>query len=57
MTMFTFLDGYKTYIGGAVVFIAGGLRALEIIDEASYQALLAVGLSIGISGLRAALRR
>lgn len=52
-----FLDGKKTYVGGAVVFIAGGLHALKVIDQPTFEALVAVGGAIAAFGVRHAIAK
>lgn len=52
-----FLDGKKTYIGGGIVFIGGGLKALDIIDEETFKALLAIGGAITTYGIRHAIEK
>jgi uncharacterized membrane protein YfcA len=51
------LDGKKTFIGAAIIFIAGGLRALQKIDEETFNWIVAIGGSISVYGLRMALRK
>ncbi len=51
------LDGKKTYIGAAVIFLAGGLRALGKIDEETYQTLVTLGGAIAVFGLREAIKK
>lgn len=55
--VWSFLDGKKTYIGGAIVFIAGGLKALEIISQEVFEVLVAIGGSVTAYGLRYAIRK
>ena len=55
--VWSFLDGKKTYIGGAIVFIAGGLKALEIISQEVFEVLVAIGGSITAYGLRYAVSK
>ncbi len=52
-----FFDGKKTFIGSAIVFVAGGLKALGKIDEQTFQWLVAVGGAISVYGLRQAIRK
>jgi len=49
------LEGKKTFIGAAVVFVAGGLKALNSIDESTFAVLAALGGAISVFGLRSAL--
>lgn len=51
-----YLEGKKTYIGGAVIFLAGGLFALGWIDEAVRDALIALGGGIAVVGFRSAMK-
>lgn len=51
------LNGYKTYIGAAIIFVAGGLKALNLIDEGIFQTALAVGGAISVFGLRSAMKK
>lgn len=51
------IDGYKTYIGATIIFIAGGLHALGHIDRELMEAIIAIGGSIGIYGLRHAISK
>lgn len=52
-----FLDGKKTFIGSAIVFVAGGLKALGKIDDKTFEWLVAVGGSIAVYGLRVAIKK
>lgn len=52
--LLTLLDGKKTYIGGAIIFIAGGLYALKQIDKETFEMIVAFGGSVAIYGLRKA---
>ncbi len=52
-----FFEGKKTFIGSAIVFVAGGLKALGKIDEQTFQWLVAVGGAISVYGLRQAIRK
>lgn len=56
-SFFDKLDGYKTFIGGAIVFIAGGLLAIKVIDQQTFEALAAIGGAISVVGLRFALKK
>ena len=51
------LDGKKSYIGGAVIFIGGGLLALDIINQELFTAIASMGAAISVGGLRAAIRK
>ncbi|GIW70241.1 MAG: hypothetical protein KatS3mg101_0988 [Patescibacteria group bacterium] len=52
-----FLDGKKTFIGSAVIFIAGGLKALGKIDENTFNWLVALGGAISVYGIRDAIKK
>lgn len=47
----SFLNGRKTYIGGAIVFIAGGLQAINVIDQKTFEILATLGGSIAVMGV------
>lgn len=49
------LQGKKTYIGIALLFILGGCRSLGIVDEQTYQSLLPMLIGGTAFGLRKAL--
>ena len=51
------IDGYKTYIGGAVVFFAGGAKALGWIDKNTFDVLATIGGAITVFGLRHAISK
>lgn len=58
------VDGKKTYIGAAIIFVAGGLQALcqlpvvnVCINEDTYQGAVAIGLAVAAYGLRHALKK
>lgn len=57
MQLLNKLDGYKTYIGAAIIFIAGGLHAIEIVDRQMMEALIAIGGAISVYGLRHAVSK
>ena len=50
------LNGYKTYIGGTILFIAGGLFALNVISKEQFDALASIGGAIAIVGFRSAIK-
>lgn len=52
-----FLDGKKTFIGSAIIFIAGGFKALGKINDDTFQWLVAIGGAISMYGLRQAVRK
>lgn len=51
------VDGYKTYIGGAIVFCAGGLYFTRMIDESTAEAMALVGTAISVGGIRHAISK
>ena len=53
----SFLDGKKSYIGGTIVFIAGGLKAIGVIDDSVFQIMISIGGAISVWGLRAAIKK
>lgn len=56
-SIWDFLEGKKTIIGGTVIFLSGGFYALGKIDEHTFKAIAAVGASISIYGLRHAVEK
>jgi hypothetical protein len=55
--LWNMLDGYKTKIGVVIIFVAGGLKALNKIDEETYKLLLTFGGAVSVYGLRDAIRK
>ena len=53
--MLNWLNGKKTYIGGAIIFVAGGLKALNFVDEQTFGILITLGSAITVVGLRSAI--
>lgn len=51
------LDGYKTYIGAGVIFVAGGLKALGVLNESEFELIMSVGTSITVVGIRASVKK
>lgn len=58
------VDGKKTYIGAAIIFVAGGAQALcqlpvvnVCISDDAYQGAVAIGLAVSAYGLRHALKK
>ena len=47
-----FLSGKKTYILMAILFVAGGLKALGLLDEATYNMIFSFLVPAGIVTLR-----
>jgi predicted thioredoxin/glutaredoxin len=52
-----FFSGKKTYIGTAIVFVAGGLLAIKAIDQRTFETIVAIGGAIAVYGLRSAIRK
>lgn len=50
------LQGKKTYIGIAILFIAGGLKAIGFIDESMFQMIATLGAGVTAFGLRKAVK-
>ncbi len=48
-------NGWKTYVGAAVIFIAGGLFATKVIDQHTFEAVIAVAAALTAFGLRRAI--
>lgn len=57
MAVLNFLDGYKTYIGGSIIFIGGGLRAIEVINDDMFRLIETIGISITAVGLKHAISK
>ena len=55
LKIWDWFDGKKSYIGGAIIFIGGGLRAIKAIDDEAFKIIEAIGLSVTAVGLRHAL--
>lgn len=62
--MFKFLDGKKTYIGAAIIFVAGGLSALcslpvvgICIDTKLFETLIVIGGAVATLGIRSAIQK
>lgn len=55
--MIEWLDGKKTYIGGFIVFMAGGLLAIKVIDQQTFEWLATIGGAITAVGIRSALKK
>lgn len=51
-----FLNGKKTYIGVIVLFLLGGLKAIGVLDEGTYQVLLPIVAGWTAFGLRSAMK-
>jgi hypothetical protein len=51
------LKGYKTYACMAVLIIAAGLKSFAIIDETTYNTILSVFGPLGLSALRAGIKK
>lgn len=59
-----FLNGKKTYIGGAILFVAGGFNALcrapelgVCLDDKSFEMVAAIGVGVIAVGLRHAISK
>lgn len=55
--MLDWLDGRKTFIGAAILFVAGGLLALKAIDQKTFEIIAVVAASISVAGLRSAIKK
>lgn len=51
-----FLDGKKTYIGAAALFILGGLLALNIIDQKTFESATVIVSAWTAYGIRDAIK-
>lgn len=51
--MFGSLEGYRTYISAALIGVATILKVLDIIDENTFQAFMALLAALGLAALRA----
>lgn len=49
-------DGKKTFIGAFAVFICGGLLALGMIDQKTFEALVAIAGAFTAYGMRKAMK-
>lgn len=56
-TVLRLIDGKKTYIGIVALFILGGLKAVEVIDQSLYDTLLLALLGWTGYGLRDAIKK
>ncbi len=52
--MFNFLQGRRTYIAVAVLFVLGGFQAVGAIDEQTFRAVEAFAVGLGLFGIRRA---
>ena len=55
--MLDWLDGRKTFIGAAILFVAGGLLALKVIDQKTFEIIAVIAASISVVGLRMAIKK
>jgi len=55
--IWNFLDGKKSFIGAAVIFIAGGLKALGKLDEKTFEILITLGGAVAAVGIRMAVKK
>jgi len=51
--LWDYLDGKKTKIGVAILFIAYGLNGIQAVDENTYQVMINVGNTVMAFGLGA----
>jgi hypothetical protein len=51
-----FLDGKKTYIGAGIMFVAGGLKAINAIDQQTFEIIAAFAGVVITVGLRLAVK-
>jgi type IV secretory pathway VirB2 component (pilin) len=56
MNLISYLKGKKTYIVAGIMVILTGLKALNYIDEQTYQTVLAVLGGLGLGFLRAGIK-
>jgi len=56
-TIWTWLDGKKTYISAALLFVAGGLLALGAIDQKTFEVIATVAGSLAAFGIRTAIKK
>lgn len=54
MALLNFLKGKRTYICAVILFILGGCRALNWIDQSAYETLSVMVSGLGLAALRAA---
>lgn len=52
-----FLDGKKSFLGAAVLFVLGGLLALGVIDQKAFEAGAALVGGWAVYGLRDAIKK
>jgi len=52
-----FFDGKKSYIGGAILFLSGGLLAIKVIDQQTFEILAAIAGAITVYGVRDAIKK
>ena len=50
------LNGYKTYLAGFLLVVLAGLKALEYIDQTTYDSVLALLTGLGLASLRSAVK-
>lgn len=51
------LNGYKTKIAVVLLFVLGGLKAVGVLDEQTFQTLSTFAAGLGLYGLRDAVER
>ena len=49
-----FLKGRKTYLVAAVIFVLGGLKALNVVDDHTYTMIVTLVAPLGVVALRSA---
>ena len=52
-----FIDGYKTYAGLALIFVDGGLLALNIIDQKTFEVIATFAVTLTGVGYRHAISK
>ena len=52
--IFDFGAGKRTYVAVALIFILGGLKALGVVDSATFDSVEAFIIGLGLFGLRRA---
>lgn len=55
MGIINFLKGKRTYIIGTLMFLTGGSRALNLIDQHTYETVMGLLGGLGFVAVRAAL--
>ncbi|MGQ9919848.1 MAG: hypothetical protein ACUVRZ_00805 [Desulfobacca sp.] len=55
--MLTFLHGKRTYVVAAVMIVAAVLKALNMIDAPTYEAVMGLLVALGFGALRAGVEK